>query len=143
MILAALSERAAEDSKKCCAMRTDWREPNRCGSCQDPSRVQARFRRWRLLHRKFGFAGLRDDPSTWLNLTRAAAYVKISAKTLRLAAESGEIEGLHPLPEGPWLFSRAVLDDKAVAAVVERAKSNGKYPTGPHPAQQTLFSSTT
>jgi DNA invertase Pin-like site-specific DNA recombinase len=83
-----------------------------------------------------------DDPSMWLNLTKAAAYLKISAKTLRLAAESGEIEGLHPLPEGPWLFSRAVLDGKAVAVVVERAKDSRKYPTGPHPAQQTLFPST-
>src|SRR5271165_2322692 len=27
MILAALSERAAADRRKCCAMRTDWRKP--------------------------------------------------------------------------------------------------------------------
>jgi DNA invertase Pin-like site-specific DNA recombinase len=83
-----------------------------------------------------------DDPGTWLNLTRAAAYLKISAKTLRLAAKSGEIDGLHPLPDGPWLFSRAVLDGKAVAVVVERAKTSRKPPTGPYPAQQTLFPST-
>jgi hypothetical protein len=40
----------------------------------------------------------------WLNLTKAAAHLGISGKTLRLAAESAEIEALHPLPEGPWIF---------------------------------------
>ena len=84
-----------------------------------------------------------EGPRTWLNLTKAAAYLEISAKTLRLAAESSQIEGLHPLPEGPWLFSRTILDSKAARDVVERVKSSGKYPTGPHPAQQILFSSAT
>ncbi|MBV8521830.1 MAG: hypothetical protein JOY71_06855 [Acetobacteraceae bacterium] len=79
----------------------------------------------------------------WLNLTKAAAYLEISAKTLRLAAESREIDALHPLPDGPWLFSRSVLHGKAARAVVERARASAKSPTGPHPGQQNLFSSTT
>jgi hypothetical protein len=33
----------------------------------------------------------------WLNLSKAAAYLQISSKTLRLAAEGGEIDALHPL----------------------------------------------
>src|SRR4029077_10023332 len=49
-----------------------------------------------------------DEP--WLNLSKAAAHLQISPKTLRLAAECGEIDALHPLPEGPWILSRAVLD---------------------------------
>jgi hypothetical protein len=77
----------------------------------------------------------------WLNLTQAAAHLRISAKTLRLAAESGEIQALHPLPEGPWLFSRAVLEESAAKTVVERARQRARHPTGPHPGQQNLFSS--
>jgi len=34
----------------------------------------------------------------WLNLTRAAAHLGVSAKTLRLTAESAEIEAFHPPP---------------------------------------------
>lgn len=79
----------------------------------------------------------------WLNLTRAAAHLRIGAKTLRLAAENGEIQALHPLPDGPWLFSRAVLDGPAAKTVVERAHQRARHPTGPHPAQQNLFSSMT
>jgi hypothetical protein len=30
----------------------------------------------------------------------------IAPRTLRLAAEAGEIEGGHPLPDGPWIFRR-------------------------------------
>jgi YqaJ-like viral recombinase domain len=38
-----------------------------------------------------------------------------------LAAECGEIDALHPLPEGPW--SRAVLDSTAAKALVHRARN--------------------
>ena len=38
-----------------------------------------------------------DGIEPWLNLTKAAAHLGVSPKTLRLAAESGEIEALHPL----------------------------------------------
>ena len=42
----------------------------------------------------------------WLNLTRAAALLQVTPKTLRRAAENGEIEAVHPLADGPWIFSR-------------------------------------
>jgi hypothetical protein len=84
-----------------------------------------------------------DGDEPWLNLTRAAAYLEISAKTLRLAAENGEIDAIHPLPDGPWLFSRAVLDGETARAVVRRARNSAKYPTGPNPNQENLFVSTT
>ena len=50
-----------------------------------------------------------EESAPWLNLNRAAALLRISPKTLRLAAEAGRIEAVHPLPEGPWIFSRAAL----------------------------------
>src|SRR3954467_7709069 len=77
----------------------------------------------------------------WLNLSKAAAYLQISSKTLRSAAESGEIDALHPLPDGPWILSRAVLDSTAAKALVHRARNRAKHPSGPHPDQQSLFSS--
>ena len=79
----------------------------------------------------------------WLNLSKAAAHLQISPKTLRLAAECREIEALHPLPEGPWVFSRAVLDSTAAKALVLRARNRPNHPTGPHPDQQNLFFSVT
>ena len=42
-----------------------------------------------------------DGVESWLNPTKAAAQLGIAAKTLRLAAESAQIESLHPLPDGP------------------------------------------
>ena len=45
----------------------------------------------------------------WLNLSNAAKLLQIAPKTLRLAAEAGEIEAIHPLPDGPWIFARAAL----------------------------------
>ena len=77
----------------------------------------------------------------WLNLTKAAAYLGISANTLRIAAESAEIEALHPLPEGPWIFSRAALDEPAARALVKRAQRVTKPPAGPSESQQDLFTS--
>src|SRR4051812_34847640 len=49
----------------------------------------------------------------WLNLSQAAAVVGVAPRTLRLAAERGEIDAHHPLEDGPWLFRRADLDRPA------------------------------
>jgi len=78
-----------------------------------------------------------DEP--WLNLTRAAAHLGISAKTLRLAAECADIQAVHPLPDGPWLFSRTVLDGPGAQALVERARRAVRHPAGPRSAQEDLF----
>ena len=77
----------------------------------------------------------------WFNLTKAAAHLGISAKTLRLAAESAEIKALHPLPEGPWIFSTAALDGPGAQALVERARRVVKHPARPPLLQADLFSS--
>jgi DNA invertase Pin-like site-specific DNA recombinase len=84
-----------------------------------------------------------DGMEPWLNLTKAAQLLKITPKTLRLAAEAREIEAVHPLPEGPWIFSRAILATAVALSLTERARKNPKYPAGSHPGQPNLFSSMT
>jgi len=84
-----------------------------------------------------------DDIEPWLNLSKAAKLLKIAPKTLRMAAEAGEIEAIHPLSDGPWIFARAALMTSAARCLTERARLNPKYPAGSHPDQQSLFSSTT
>jgi DNA invertase Pin-like site-specific DNA recombinase len=80
-----------------------------------------------------------DGIEPWLNLTRAAKLFGISQKTLRLAAEAGHIAAVHPLEDGPWIFSRADIEAPASRAVVDRARRATNHPTGPHPDQQSLF----
>ena len=79
----------------------------------------------------------------WLNLSKAARLLQVAPKTLRLAAEAGEIEAIHPLPDGPWIFSRDVLSGSSGSAIAERARQNPRHPTESHPDQQCLFSSIT
>src|SRR5213080_403276 len=84
-----------------------------------------------------------DGIEPWLNLSNAARLLHISSRTLRLAAQAGEFDAIHPLPDGPWIFNRAALSTSSARAVTERARQNPKYPTGSHPDQQSLFSSIT
>jgi hypothetical protein len=83
-----------------------------------------------------------DGIEPWLNLSKAARVLHVAPRTLRLATEAGEIEAIHPLPDGPWIFSRAALSTSSACAITERARQNPKYPTGSHSDQQSLFSST-
>jgi DNA invertase Pin-like site-specific DNA recombinase len=89
------------------------------------------------------FKPAEDGIEPWLNLSKAAQLLKIAPKTLRRAAEAGEIEAIHPLPDGPWIFARAALTTSAAQSITERARQNPKYPAGSHPDQQSLFSSIT
>ena len=58
-----------------------------------------------------------DGIEPWLNLSNAAKLLHIAPKTLRLAAEAGEIEAIHPLADRPrtpfsqadYFHSRSVL----------------------------------
>jgi DNA invertase Pin-like site-specific DNA recombinase len=84
-----------------------------------------------------------DGIEPWLNLSNAARLLHVAPRTLRLAAEAAEIEAIHPLSDGPWIFSRAVLSGSRARAITERARKNSKYPTESNPDQQTLFSSST
>ena len=84
-----------------------------------------------------------DGLEPWLNLSAAARLLHLSSKTLRLAAEAGEIDATHPLPDGPWIFSRDTLAAGAAQAIIQRARRNPRYPTGSHPDQKSLFPSAT
>jgi hypothetical protein len=91
-------------------------------------------------HKIPAFRPAPDGNEPWLNLNKAAGLLGIAPKTLRLAAEAGEIEGGHPLPDGPWLFRRSTLGEPAAQRVVHRARQNPNHPTESHPDQQNLFS---
>jgi hypothetical protein len=79
---------------------------------------------------------------TWLTLTDAAVFLGVSSRTLRLAVEQGRIEGEHPLPDGPWIFSRSVLRTDAAVRVVKQARDRRTHPTGSNPEDENggLFS---
>jgi DNA invertase Pin-like site-specific DNA recombinase len=79
----------------------------------------------------------------WLNLRHAAALVGVAPRTLRIAAERGEIDALHPLGDGPWLFRRAELEGPAARNIALRARSNSRHLAASSPRQQNLFSATT
>jgi DNA invertase Pin-like site-specific DNA recombinase len=83
------------------------------------------------------------DAEPYMNLSKAAKTVGVTPKTLRLAAEAGEIEAIHPLPDGPWIFSRQVLAGPAAQMLASRARTRPATATGQHPDQQNLFRSTT
>ncbi|WP_424140462.1 recombinase family protein [Roseomonas chloroacetimidivorans] len=83
-----------------------------------------------------------DSIEPWLNLSQAATLVGVAPRTLRLAAERGEINAMHPVADGPWLFRRADLDGDAGQSLAQRVRGP-QHPTVPNPAQQSLFPSTT
>jgi len=64
----------------------------------------------------------------WMNLTQAAAFLKIAPNTLRLAVEQRRIPGEHPLPDGPWIFRRTDLETEAAALVVRQARRQSGAP---------------
>ena len=74
----------------------------------------------------------------WMNLTEAAHRLGISARTLRLAVERGEIEAEHPLPDGPWVFHRHVLETEAAATLVARVRRRTQEVAIPNAQQRTL-----
>jgi DNA invertase Pin-like site-specific DNA recombinase len=79
----------------------------------------------------------------WMNLNEAARLVGISARTLRLAVERGEIEAAHPLPDGPWVFHRQALEAPAAAALVARVRGRNHRPAVPNSQQPALVFSGT
>jgi hypothetical protein len=69
----------------------------------------------------------------WMTLTQAAAALAVSAKTLRLAAERGEVEAQHPLADGPWIFKRTTLETDAARRLAQRTRNT---PAGHESRQQ-------
>jgi hypothetical protein len=83
------------------------------------------------------------DSEGWMTLTQAAKALSITAKTLRLAAERGEIAAQHPLSDGPWLFNRTAVETPAAYAIAQRSKRNSHTPAGHDSCQQNLSFSMT
>jgi DNA invertase Pin-like site-specific DNA recombinase len=79
----------------------------------------------------------------WLNLTAASKMIGISARTLRIAVEQGEIRADHPLADGPWIFKRADLQSEQAAALTARARSRNSRSAIPSRNQGILDLSTT
>jgi hypothetical protein len=88
------------------------------------------------------------DPDTcqrdgWMNLTTAADFLGIAAATLRRAVERGKITGMHPLPDGPWVFQRKDLETPTASRVVRHAQQHSRTPAEADPEQGNLdFSNT-
>ena len=78
----------------------------------------------------------------WMNLTHAARFLKLNPKTLRLAAERGDLTAEHPLQDGPWIFNREVLRSEAASSIVERVRASQRYPAIPN-QQNDLFNLST
>ena len=87
------------------------------------------------------FKPAEDGIEPWLNLSNAAKLLQIAPKTLRLAAEAGEIEAIHPLPDGPWIFARAALDNISRPIDHRTGTTEPKIPRGiaSRPAKPLLF----
>jgi DNA invertase Pin-like site-specific DNA recombinase len=89
------------------------------------------------------YCGDQSDSEGWMNLTRAASFLGISARTLRLAVERGEIKAEHPFQDGPWVFNCVELQSQAAIELAKRVTAGGRNPAV-HPSEQATleFSST-
>ncbi|HYZ23946.1 MAG TPA: recombinase family protein [Rhodopila sp.] len=74
-----------------------------------------------------------EGAEPYMNLSKAAKFIGIAPKTLRIAAEAGEIEAVHPLPDGPWIFSLDVLNGPAAQRIAARARTRPGLAAGRHP----------
>ena len=74
----------------------------------------------------------------WMTLTEAVEFTGISSRTLRIAAEAGEIPGHHPLPDGPWVFQRDDLRSDAATKLVKRVRQRRRDPAVPDDEQLSL-----
>jgi DNA invertase Pin-like site-specific DNA recombinase len=80
-----------------------------------------------------------QETEGWMTLKQASALVGVSPRTLRLAAESGEVKSLHPLPFGNWIFQRKDLETPEVKRRFENCRPGRRRPTIPNPKQLNLM----
>ena len=86
-----------------------------------------------------GYTKERQEKEGWLNLAEAGAFLGIDGRLVRKAAERGEIETKHPLPDGPWIFKRDHLEGPAGQKIKSRARKPGTNRPADPPEQLTLF----
>lgn len=80
----------------------------------------------------------RRSKEGWMNLTEACKLLGISAQTLRLAVERGEISAQHPFADCPWIFNRKDLETEAARRLVLRARRSSEDPATLAAEQQAL-----
>jgi ribosomal protein L28 len=80
----------------------------------------------------------RQQAEGWMTLTDAAARLGVSPKTLRRAAEDGEVDAMHPLHAAPWIFRRADIDAPGFREQLEKRINGRMRPAGPDPRQLDL-----
>jgi DNA invertase Pin-like site-specific DNA recombinase len=100
--------------------------------------TQARVGSQRWRNEIPGNKAARRAPNGWMTLKDAAAQLGIAPLTPRRAAERGQLPADHPLPNGPWIFTRDSLSGtsaKALVAAVERIKKGEKLLPGQHKLQ--------
>ena len=70
-----------------------------------------------------------DGNEPWLNLNNAARMLGIAPKTLRLAAEAGEIEGVHPL--AGWSVDLQPINARRTGSSAPRSIARGRTQNTP------------
>lgn len=75
----------------------------------------------------------------WMTLKQASAFVGVSPRTLRLAVQRSEVNALHPLPFGNWIFHHKDLDTAEVKKRFSNCKKGGRRPTIPSSKQLNLI----
>jgi hypothetical protein len=95
--------------------------------------TQARVGSLRWRHGIPGNTAARRAADGWMTLKEAAAHLGVAPLTLRRAAERGHIPADHPLPNGPWIFTREALSGanaKELRAAIKRPQKGGKPLSG-------------
>ena len=80
-----------------------------------------------------------QEKEGWMTLKQASAFVGVSPRTLRLAAENGEVISLHPLSFGNWIFQRKDLETPEVKSRFANCRPGRRCPTIPNPKQLILM----
>lgn len=75
----------------------------------------------------------------WMTLKQASAFVGVSPRTLRLTVQRGEVNALHPLPFGNWIFLLKDLDTVEVKKRFANCKKGNRRPTIPSSKQLNLM----
>ena len=105
--------------------------------------TRARVTSFRTTYKIPVFRRAEPGKEPWLNLRDAAALIGVAPRTLRVAAERGKIDALHPLSDGPWLFQRPDLEGARGQAIAASARAHRTHLAVPDANQQSLFSSIT
>jgi hypothetical protein len=113
---------------------------NRNGLCTGPGNRWTRERvvSLRNYHGIPVYSEERRTSEGWMNLGEAASHLNVAAKTLRLAAERGDVPSLHPLGDGPWVFKRMDLDLPTIRKHIKAPSQDRLMLAGQNPQQLSL-----